>query len=216
MMKNVVRKFNISILTTFQELKTFIVTEKIAEPLDRMLCEDFENLKLEYEDEEGDTIMILSQREWDVAIKPWRNGTREDSFRVEISLNKKNPRLTPILPSSSSSPLEELVKRSFHSPTAIQHRILDHLSSSRDLPTSPVRTSPQINSSSGMSPVDIVRRRRRASKLLRRVDEDEQIQKQKQDSKIQKVDNDVVSSWQYLQRGQLLGHGSFGRGMYEI
>ena len=178
--------------------------------------------------------MIASQREWQTAIEPWRHGTRNDSFRVKISLNRKNPKLAPIV--APLSPLEELVQRSFHSPAAIQHRILERLGT-RDVPTSPVKShrgqvkssfSPQVSiassnstsSSSISSPtnrngnsnavVDIVRRRRRVAKILRRVDEDEQTEKQKE----LKIDNDVVSDWKYLQRGQLLGHGSFGRGMF--
>ena len=91
-MDRVVRKFNISSLITFQELKTFVVNENIAEPIDPVLCKDIDVLKLEYEDDEKDMILIASQREWQTAIEPWRHGTRNDSFRVKISLNRKNPK----------------------------------------------------------------------------------------------------------------------------
>ena len=48
-MDRVVRKFNISSLITFEELKNFVVNENIAEPLDPVLCKDIDVLKLEYD-----------------------------------------------------------------------------------------------------------------------------------------------------------------------
>ena len=120
-MDRVVRKFNISSLITFEELKNFVVNENVAEPIDPVLCKDITALKLEYDDEEGDLILIASQREWQTAIEPWRHGTRNDSFRVKISLNRKNPKLAPIV--APLSPLEDIVQRSFHSPAAVQLRI---------------------------------------------------------------------------------------------
>ena len=116
-MERVVRKFNISSLITFEELKNFVVNENVAEPIDPVLCKDITALKLEYDDEEGDLILIASQREWQTAIEPWRHGTRNDSFRVKISLNRKNPKLAPIV--APLSPLEDIVQRSFHSPAAL-------------------------------------------------------------------------------------------------
>ena len=49
LMDRVVRKFNISSLITFEDLKNFVVNENIAEPLDPVLCKDMDVLKLEYD-----------------------------------------------------------------------------------------------------------------------------------------------------------------------
>ena len=117
-MDRVVRKFNISSLITFEDLKNFVVNENIAEPLDPVLCKDMDVLKLEYDDDEGTaTLVFTHHREWQTAIEPWRHGTRNDSFRVKISLNRKNPKLAPIV--APLSPLGGCCPLSFRFSSAI-------------------------------------------------------------------------------------------------